>query len=257
MTLKHLFTVLTLASCTLFGFTACDDEDYAPITLEVLSGEGHLDKNVLQLDAFSLGESFLIVGGNGRYVIDNQSKDIVDYRYDGHALTFIPVGIGKATVIIGDHAGNRMTLTIEVKNHTDIYKVFDLEAKAYGRNMTMGDVENLERQIVNESLVKIGGDIVLTYTNQEQTLGSITIHPTPSGRPVSGIFRQEKKFDEAKVPYWEFTITLADNRIVVWQLQNYQTEEGTKMLLQENVLDTYKGKYPLLEKASLTYKVTF
>ena len=257
MTLKKLVTLLAITSCTLLGFTACDDEDYAPITLEAVGGTGHFEGNILQVDAFSPGESFLIAGGNGRYVIENQSKDIVDYRYDGHSLTFIPVGIGKATVVIGDHAGNRMTLIIEVKNHTDLFQVVSLEPTAYGKNMTMGEVETLSKQIVNEALVKVGGNIMFTYTNQEQSLGSITIHPTVSGRPISGIFRKAQKFNDAKVPYWEFTITLADNRIIVWELTNYNMEEGTDMLIQENVLETYKGKYPLLEKATLTYKVTF
>lgn len=255
MTIKHFLAAFAIATCTLLGFTACNDEDYAPISIELISGTGQLENHLLKIDAFSTGEAFYIMGGNGRYVIENKNEDVVDYRYDGHTLTFIPVGVGKATVIISDIVGNRMTLNIEVKNHTAVYKVTSLDAKAYGKNMTMGEVETLNKQIVNESLVKIGGDITFTYTNQEQSLGSITIHPTPSGRPISGIFRQERKFNEAKVPYLEFTITFADNRVVVWEL--HSNKEGAEMLLQENVLDMYKGIYPQLEKATLTYTITF
>lgn len=256
MTLKHLFATLTLASCTLLAFTACDDEDYAPITLEIQNGSGRIENNTLQLDAFCPGESFYIVGGNGRYIIDNQSKDIIDYKYDGHTLTFIPVGIGKATVVISDHAGNKMRLTIEVTNHTTAFKVIDLEANAYGDEMTGGNMKKLEKQMIDESLLKVGGDILFTYTNQEQTLGSVVIHPTASGRPISGIFRQERRFSDKKVPYLEFIITLADNRVVTWKLLNYSEEATKEMILIEDVTNTYKGTYSQLEKATLTYTIT-
>lgn len=53
MTLKHLFATFAVATFTLLGFTACNDEDYAPISLELASGEGQLENNTLQLDAYS------------------------------------------------------------------------------------------------------------------------------------------------------------------------------------------------------------
>ena len=256
MTLKHLFTVLTIVSCTLLGFTACNDEDYAPIHLKILNGEGQLNHNTLYLNAFSAGESFLIIGGNGRYVIENKSSNIVDYRYDGHTLNIIPKGVGTATVLIKDHAGNQMTLTIEVSNPTSLFKVIDIETKAYGDNMTGGNMKQLEKEMQDESLMKIGGDLLLTYTNKEYTEGSVTIHPTPSGRPVVGTFQQEEKFSTNNVPYQEFKVTLADNRVIIWQLLNYNVETGKEMLLQEDMTEVYIHRYPTLEKATLTYTIT-
>ena len=258
MTLKHLFAVITMVGCTVLGFTSCDDEDYAPITLEVINGAGLLENNVLTLDAFSPGESFYIVGGNGRYIIDNQSKEIVDYRYDGHTLTFIPVGVGDATVIIRDHVGNKMTLTIRIDNHTSFYQVLSLEITecTVKEDMTVGQLNELKRQILEKSLVKEGGQIRFTYFNQEQNLGNVTIHPTPSGRPITGNFHEERKYNEERVPYQEFTITFADNRTVVWQLLNYATEDKNNMVMLEDVTKSFKGVYPQLEKAVLTYKLT-
>ena len=258
MTLRHVFTMLAFAGFTLLGLTSCNDEDYEPITLEVLSGAGQLDNNVLNLDAFSPGESFYIVGGNGRYLIENQSKDIVDYRYDGHTLTFIPVGVGEATVIISDQAGNKMTLTIKIDNHTSFYQVYDLkitECKV-GEDMTVGQLNELKKQILEKSIVKAGGQIRFTYFNQEQNLGNVTIHPTPSGRPLTGNFHEETKINEEKISYQEFTITFADNSTVVWKLINYSTEEQANMVIKEDVTKSFKGAYPQLEKAELTYKLT-
>ena len=256
MTLKHLFATFTLAGCMLLGFTACNDEDYAPISLEIVSGEGVFQNNVLQIDAYSTGESFYIVGGNGRYVIENQSEDIIDYKYDGHTLTFFPIGIGEAKVVISDHAGNKMTLVIEVNNHTTSFKVKGVTAEAYGDDMTGGNMKSLAKQMKEESLIKEGGDILLTYTDKEQSLGSIIIHPTPSGRPVSGIFRQETKFASDMTPCIELVITLADNSIITWLLFDYTEDTKEDMLLQQNVTETYKATYPELEKATLTYTIT-
>ena len=256
MTLKHLFVTMALAGCTFLGFTACNDEDYAPISLEIIDGEGKFENNTLLIDAYSTGESFYIVGGNGRYVIDNQSKEIIDYKYDGHTLTFIPVGIGEATIIISDRAGNKMKLIIEVKNHTSAFKVTTVRAEAYGTDMTGGNMKKLAKQMKEESLLKEGGDILLTYTDKEQSLGSIIIHPTVSGRPVSGIFRQETKYSNELAPYIELVITLADNRIVTWKLFNYTEDINQEMELQQDVTEIYKGAYSELEKATLIYTIT-
>lgn len=256
MTLKHFFSIFTFASCMLVGFTSCNDEDYAPIQLQILSSQEQLDNNTLQLNAFSSGESFVIVGGNGRYVIENKNQDIVDYRYDGHTLNIIPVGVGTASVIISDHAGNKMTLIIEVANPTSLFKVVKMESEVYGDGMTGKDMKFVEKQILDEALIKIGGDILLTYTNKDYSEGSVTIHPTPSGHPIVGTFQQEKKITSYNVPYDELKVTLADNRIIVWQLLNYTTEVNKEMLLQENMTKVYTNQYPALEKAILTYTIT-
>lgn len=256
MTIKHLFFALILTSATLLGFTSCNDEDYAPIQLETLDGSGKLDNNMLQVDAFSKGESFCIIGGNGRYVIENKSENIIDYRYDGHTLTIIPVGTGQASLVIHDHAGNQMTLSIEVKNPTSFYTVTGLDAEAYGDLMTGGEMKQVKQLMMEESLVKVGGDILFTYTDAEHNQGSVTIHPTPSGRPVSGIFQEKRKFNDQKVPYVEITITLADYREIKWKMLNSTDEAGKEMLLQEEVTNTYKGKFPQLEEAKLTYTIT-
>ena len=256
MTLKQFLLPFAFASCLLIGFTACNDEDYAPIQLQVLNSQEQLDNNTFQLNAFSEGESFAIIGGNGRYVIENKNQDIIDYRYDGNTLNIIPVGVGTATIIISDHAGNQMTLTIEVSNPTTAFKVVAVNAEAYGDSMTGGDMKLLGKQILDEALMKIGGDMLFTYTNKENSMGSVAIHPTPAGHPVVGTFKQEQKFSGSNVPYQEFEIHLADNRVITWQLLNYTTEVEKEMLLQEDVTPIYATKYPALEKATLTYTIT-
>lgn len=256
MKLKQLFTAFIITSCILLGFTACNDEDYAPIELQVLNEEVQIENNTLQLNAFSLGESFGIIGGNGRYVIENKNENIVDYRYDGHTLKFIPVGVGTATVIISDFAGNKMTLTIEVSNPTALFKVIRVESKAYGDDMTGNQMKTLEKQILEDAVMKTGGDILLTYTNKEYSMGSVTIHPTSAGRPIVGTFKQTHKTSASQVPYQELEIRMADSSIITWQILNYEEEPGHEMLLQEDVTAKYKGIYTALENARLTYTIT-
>ena len=256
MKLKQLFATLIILSCTLFGFTACNDEDYAPIQLTEVNDNGHLNHNTLQIDAYNPGESFLIYGGNGRYVIENKNDDIVDYRYDGHTLTIIPVGVGTATILIRDHAGSRMTLTIEVSNPTSFLKAISTEAKAYGDDMTGNQMKTLEKQMLEEALLQSGGDILLTYTNKEYSIGSVTIHPGSSSRPIVGTFRQTQKMTDNNENYLELEVRLADNRLFFWQLFNYNEESNKEMLLLENVTEKYQETFATLEKATLTYIVT-
>lgn len=257
MKLKHLFTLIAIASCTLLGFTACDDEDYAPITLTNASGSDvNINNNTLVMDAFSKGEVFYIIGGNGRYTIQNNNEEIVTYQYNGETITFVPVGVGEATVIISDHAGNKLTLNIEVMNHFVSYKVTGVSATADGNEMLVGEVKELIKRITDESLVKEGGSFDFKYTNQEQTLGSVTIYPKASGRPLSGIFREEERTVDNKT-FKEMTITMADHKIHVLTLVNYNNTDMKDMMLVEDVTEMYKGAYPKLEKAVLTYKVSY
>lgn len=258
MKLKHLFTFIVFFSCMLLGFTACDDEDYAPISLTSTSdSKTPIEHNTLVMDAFSKGEKFYIIGGNGRYTIENKNEEIIDYRYDGKILTFYPVGVGQATVLISDHAGNKLTLTIEVMNHFVSYKVSKVGASVDGNEMLVGEVKELVKQITDESQVKEGGSFDFKYTNQEQTLGSVTIYPKPSGRPLSGIFKEEIRIVD-NTTYKELTVTMADNKIHTLVLVNYDKQnESEDMMLLEDVTDIYKGAYPKLEKAVLTYKVTY
>ena len=255
MKLKHLLTFITFVSCTLLGFTACDGDDYAPIILKgATESSSVIENNLLKIDAFNEGESYYIFGGNGHYTIENKSTDIVDYRYDGKILTFIPIGIGEASVSIGDTAGNRIILTIQVSNPVSTYKVVAVSASAIGKHMTQGETAILEKQIINESIVKEGGSFIFTYTDPSQTMGSVSIYPVASGRPTSGIFRQEQKVNETNVPYTEFTVTLANNAVHKYMLFNQSNENG--LVIQEEVTDRYFGIYPQLEKAMLTYKVS-
>ena len=258
MKLKHLFTLLVMMSCALLGFTACDDNDYAPIRLINTDESGQQVKNhTLAMYAFSKGESFYIKGGDGHYTITNNSEGIIDYRYDGKVLTFMPVGLGTATLIIRDLAKNSLVLTIEVSNRKVVLNVTGVESYANGRKMIVEDVDRLRQQIINESFAKEGGRYEFTYTDDSQVLGSVTIYPSETGKPISGIFRQEKKYTEEGVEHVEFTITTAKGNIHKMMLINEGTETTNRYTFQEDVTNVYNKIYPNVEKALLIQNVTF
>ena len=258
MKLKHLFAFMAFISCTLCFFTACSDHDYAPITLVNVNDEGErIDKNTLVINAFNQGTAFYIQGGDGHYTIKNNSADIVDYRYDGKELTFIPVGLGTGTIVIADFAGNSMVLTIEVTNRESTYFVQELNSEVYGDRLFVGDKDELEKKVINDSFVKVGGRYTFTFTDPTQTLGSVTIYPTDSGKPISGVFSMEEKYTEKGVKYEEFSITFADKTEHILMLLKSEKDNQKEFIFQEDVTETYKTNYPELEKAWLIQKVTF
>ena len=258
MKLKHLLAFVAFITCMLGTFTACSDSDYAPISLVNVNDQGdRIEKNTLVINAFNQGTSFYIQGGDGHYTIKNNSADIVDYRYNGKELTFIPVGLGTGTIVIADFAGNSMVLTIEVTNRESTYFVQELNSEVSGDRLFVGDKDELEKKIIKDSFVKVGGRYTFTFTDPTQSLGSVAIYPTDSGKPISGVFCMEEKYTERGVKYEEFSITFADKTEHILMLIKNSKNDQTEYVFQEDVTETYKANYPELEKAWLIQKVTF
>ena len=78
-----------------------------------------------------------------------------------------------------------------------------------------------------------------------------------TGKPISGIFRQEKKFTEGGIEYTEFAITTAKGDIHKMMLIGEQTDTTTQFTFQEDVTEIYNKIYPNVEKALLIQNVTF
>lgn len=138
MKLKQILAGMVLLG-SFAGFTACSDDDYSPVTLVYANNSDSLvinENNTLLLNPFSEGETFRIQGGNGVYTIDNANKDIVRCDYDGKTLTFVPVGMGTATVVISDLVGNSYLLTIQIENPKATYTLGSVDAKITAEEMT-------------------------------------------------------------------------------------------------------------------------
>ena len=139
---SHFFHGILLIVLIL-SFMACKD-DHGPIYLVSATDHQQITDDQLEISPFSKGEKFLIRGGDGNYTIKNEKKEVVDYRYDGDTLTFIPVSIGETSTLIADRSGNSYTLTIVVNNPQNNYRVESISAEVEGDNLTKG--ENCRRR---------------------------------------------------------------------------------------------------------------
>ena len=90
----------------LIGAGACGD-DYVPMQLVSPTDTSVMftaEKNTLTLYPYSEGVSLKILGGEGRFVIDNSDDKVVSYQYDGETLRLMPEGVGSAVITITDRA---------------------------------------------------------------------------------------------------------------------------------------------------------
>ena len=260
MKFKNIFTVLFLTVTSLVGMSSCSDDSVPPVSLITVEDAAQIaSEDTIQLDAFAKGISFEIVGGEGNYVIKNHHENIVDYRYDGKILTFTPKGLGTATVQIFDIAGNGFTLYIKVTYHETVFQVKSLESDAFGENMTLGKVNELKKRIKEDSMVQPGGLYVFTFRNESQNEGSVDVFSKETDKPLSGVFRMERKYTEEGQIYQQYLITMASGDVHKMMLMEYKlgAEQTTVHVFREDVTAAYQLAYSELEKAVLIQELNF
>lgn len=253
MKLKQIFAGMLLLGC-FAGFTACSDDDYSPVKLVYANNSDSLiinENNTLLLNTYSEGESFRIQGGNGVYTIDNANKDIVRCDYDGKTLTFVPVGMGTATVVISDLVGNSYLLTIQIENPKATYTLGSVDARIVAEKMTQGEINKLKERILEEGFMTQGGKYEFTYTNKDLTEGGVVIYPGPSSTSLTGTFQQKTLYATDGTLYKDIKITLANQTSMhLMLLMSGKTSTDLKpYAFAEDVTAQYKGEYPELEQA--------
>lgn len=196
MKLKHFLAGITLAACT-FISTSCSDDDYSPITLISISEQASSINEETNTLTFNEGVSFHISGGDGgRYIIRNSNQEVVDFDYDGETLIIKPSTLGEATIAIHDNSGNSYTLKIIVEYTSVSFQTTSITTDIEAPNMTQASIRQLEEQIIADSPVAVESIFTFTYTNKEQTEGSVTIAPNRAGQSSNGIFTQELKYTQ-------------------------------------------------------------
>ena len=268
----HFFHGILLIVLIL-SFMACKD-DHGPIYLVSATDHQHITDDQLEISPFSKGEKFLIRGGDGNYTIKNEKKEVVDYRYDGDTLTFIPVSIGETSTLIADRSGNSYTLTIVVNNPQNNYRVESISAEAEGDNLTKGEEEELLARIAEDAPVQSGGRLLFTYSDASLTLGDLKIFPNHTGNYQVGIFKRSLKYTEDTGQlYQQFQVEMAGSTTnYTFMLFGNETsstqttdntsstnEEGaatTNCFIKEEVTAQYKGEFSGLTKAYRIYHLT-
>lgn len=190
----HFFHGILLIVLIL-SFMACKD-DHGPIYLVSATDHQQITDGQLEISPFSKGEKFLIRGGEGNYTIKNENKEIVDYRYDGDTLTFIPVSIGETSTLIADRSGNSYTLTILVNNPQSNYRVESISAEVEGDNLTKGEEAELLARIAEDAPVQSGGRLLFTYSDASLSYGDLKIFPNYTGSYQIGLFERTLKYTE-------------------------------------------------------------
>ena len=243
-----------------FGLSSCGNDPLPPVKLVGMDQvqEYHSADTIL-LDAFHEGLPFEIKGGNGMYTIENSHENIVECRYDGKTLTFIPEGLGVATVLISDHLGNNLLIYVKVANHEEVFQIKSLLSDAYGAKMTMEEVARLKERIKEESTVQIGGRYIFTYRDKKQSEGGVTIFAKETDKPLSGIFKTEQKFSEEGKRYEEYLITLSSGIVHKLMLMEYILQEGATPIkvFREDVTSQYRLDYTELTKAELIQELIY
>lgn len=238
-------------SLMLIGFGACGD-DYQPMQLVsptdmsiVFGGED----NTLTLYPYSEGVSLRILGGEGRYVIDNSDEKVVSYKYDGETLTIQPEGVGTAVITITDRAGGVFELTVNVNYVTATYEVTSLTAAIVGNDLTQGEMKQLTDEIVVNSGVSIGTRYEFMYQDKAQTEGIATIYLNDGQNTRRyGNFSQKNLFTPDGQEYLATTLNIGSKTYTFSLMKN---DKGEVTELKSDVTDDYTGKYPALEMAEL------
>lgn len=268
----HFFHGILLIVLIL-SFMACKD-DHGPIYLVSATDHQQITDGKLEISPFSKGEKFLIRGGDGNYTIKNEKKEVVDYRYDGDTLTFIPVSIGETSTLIADRSGNSYTLTIVVNNPQSNYRVESISAEVEGDNLTKGEEAELLARIAEDAPVQSGGRLLFTYSDASLTLGDLKIFPGNTGNYQIGIFKRTLKYTEdTGEPYLQFQVEMAGSTtnytFMLFENETSSTqatdntsstnEEGAATIncfIKEEVTAQYKGEFSGLTKAYRIYHLT-
>lgn len=268
----HFFHGILLIVLIL-SFMACKD-DHGPIYLVSATDHQQITDGKLEISPFSKGEKFLIRGGDGNYTIKNEKKEVVDYRYDGDTLTFIPISIGETSTLIADRSGNSYTLTIVVNNPQNNYRVESISAEVEGNDLTKGEETELLARIAEDDPVQSGGRLLFTYSDASLTLGDLKIFPGNTGNYQIGIFKRTLKYTEdTGEPYLQFQVEMAGSTtnytFMLFENETSSTqttdntsstnEEGaatTNCFIKEEVTAQYKGEFSGLTKAYRIYHLT-
>lgn len=247
--LSKLIGGTLLCACFSLGIISCSDDNYPAIELVYAADHALITQNTLTIAPFSNSQPLYIIGGDGSYLIQNSNEEVALVIYNGETVQFKPVKTGDTDITITDRAGNSYLLHLKVRYENITYTVTSRDAEVEGDKMQVGDQRTLKELIIDDMLVQEGGSYTFEYTNETYTQGNITIRSSESSLQKQGIFYLTSKQDIQGNNYYVLTITLTTGENLNYSLIEKE-ESGEKVTyLTEDVTATYKGDYPLLEKA--------
>ena len=222
--LNSIICVLVLLFST-FVWTSCDkDSDGEPLSLH------QIENNATKLYYGSIG-GVTIIGGDGNYSFSCESpllKAEMTYR---NYISFEPLGVGDATVIIKDSSGESYLLKVTIAYKTEKMVVAKLDATVVGDNMTVGNQKELKEKVLATIPVKVGGGYKFVYTEGEDldmTKGIVFLYPDKYGENgIEGTFeRATVKESDGNYSYTTYTLHYSNaNRTFIFMEYSEPTAE--------------------------------
>jgi len=233
-----------------FGLVSCDKESDKPLSLDLV-------KNNSTKVYYGSKGGVTIIGGDGNYSFSCESpllKAEMTYR---NYISFEPLGVGEATVVIKDSSGESYLLKVTIAYKTEKIVVVKLDATVVGDAMTVGSQKELRDKALATIPVKIGGGYKFIYTEGEDlnlTKGIVFLYPDKYGENgIEGTFeRATVKEANGSYSYTTYTLHYSNaNRTFVFMEYGEPTAESLPyraLQLVEDLKEQYKTVYPNVEQ---------
>ena len=237
---------------SMLGLASCDKESDQPLSLD------QIESNATKLYYGSKG-GVTIMGGDGKYSFSCESPLLKAEMTYSNYISFVPLGVGDATVTIKDSSGDSYILKVTIAYKTETIVVSKLDATVVGDNMTVGNQKALKEKALATIPVKVGGGYKLVYTESEDlanTKGIVFIYPDKYGENgIEGTFeRAMVKDNNGNYLYTTYTMHYSSqNRTFILMKYSEPVLKSTgdyygQFQLAEDIKEQYKTAYPNVEQ---------
>ena len=235
-----------------FGIISCDKDTEEPLSLH------QIENNSTKLYYGSKG-GVTIIGGDGNYSFSCKSPLLKAEMTYSNYISFVPLGVGDATVTIKDSSGDSYILKVTIAYITEKIVVSKLDATVVGDNMTVGNQKELKEKALATIPVKVGGGYKFVYTEGEElaeTKGTVFIYPDKYGNSgVEGTFERATVKDNAgNYSYTTYTMHYSDMKrtfIITKYSEPINKSTGDyygQFQFAEDLKEQYKTAYPNVEQ---------
>ncbi|MEA4840736.1 MAG: hypothetical protein VB110_07010 [Bacteroidales bacterium] len=243
---------ILLVLFSMFGMTSCDKDSGEPLSLN------EIENNATKLYYGSKG-GVTIIGGDGKYSFSCESPLLKAEMTYSNYISFVPLGVGDATVTIKDSSGDSYILKVTIVYKVQKIVVSKLDATVIGDAMTVGEQKELKEKALATIPVKVGGGYKFVYTegeDLEQTKATVFIYPDKYGENgIEGTFeRATVKDDDGNYSYTTFTMHYNG------QIRTFVLTKYSQVVLKstgdyygqgqfaEDLKEQYKMAYPNVEQ---------
>lgn len=240
-------------------WTSCSDDDHS-IALSTDYGLIFEDEQTLTITPFYSPIPITIEGGNRDYQVKSSNNSVITIEQEsGTGFLIHPVDIGQASITVEDEKRQLFTLFIHVEYATRDYRVKNHFVVIEGEHLTEEEKEEITTEILTFMIpAKPGGKYQLIFDKENDKEGSVKLFPSDAQVLHEGTFKIEKP--EGFELFYRLTIDLKNAYIdypLVFDVGPLQTRTSLigPIMFRQDLLNTYKERYPALEKLQAIQEV--